>query len=338
MNQESVTHSEEKKDFKSYISETKNQIDSELSKLTSILSDLKLYPEIEYAVLSRGKRLRPLLVILSAESVGGTQNKAMKLALAFELMHTATLVHDDIIDQDEMRRDKPAVHTRWSVNSAILTGDALIALAIEQASSYGEAILKTVAHSALELCDGEQMDMDLSLKNANQESYFKRIREKSASLFRASTYCGALAARGSRSEVDALADFGEDFGIAYQLRDDLLDLTYEGTAVFKDLEIGRLTLPLIHFHAECSPNQKKQLSAMLHAVKNKSSKVNDKSQGVILQILQQTGSIDYCEKKIDQYLSRAANSLSGLKETKFKAYLSEMTNTLRNDNVRMSRE
>lgn len=329
MKQESLTHNKVKNDFRSYVAQTKSKIDSELSKLTSILSDLKLHPEIEYAVLSRGKRLRPLLVILSAESVGGTRDQVMKLALAFELMHTATLVHDDIIDRDEMRRDKPTVHTKWSVNDAILTGDALIALAIEQASSYGEAILKTVAHGALELCEGEQMDIELSLKNPTEESYFKRIREKSASLFKASTYCGALAGGGSSSEIDSLSAFGENFGIAYQLRDDLLDLTHKGTNVLKDLESGSVTLPVIHFYGNSSPEEKRQFESKLQEVMKPNWSMSTELSESILRMLVQSGSLSYCKKKIDEHIDRAVAAVSGLKKSEFKTFLIEMTNMLR---------
>src|SRR3990170_585831 len=109
----------------------------------------------------------------------------MPLALAFELMHAATLIHDDIIDRDEMRRGKLALYKKWSAIDAILTGDALIALAVNLASEYGETVLKTVAQSALELCDGEHIDITFSLKTATEEGYIQNIREKSASLFKA---------------------------------------------------------------------------------------------------------------------------------------------------------
>jgi len=316
-------------DFKSYILKTKSLIDAELSKLVSNLSELNLYPQIEYSVLSEGKRLRPLLVILSAESVGGNRSNVVDLALAFELMHTATLVHDDIIDQDEMRRGKPAVHKKWSVNDAILTGDALIALAVELASSYGETILKTVAHSALELCDGEQMDIKFSLEQATEESYFKRIREKSASLFAASTFSGALAGGGTAKEVKALSEFGEHFGIAYQLRDDLLDLTLKQGVVSKDLKSGRITLPLIHFYANSSLQEKKQVESKLQTLLKGSHMRDFTTAQSIVGILRDAGSVDYCEKKIDDHLQRAVVSISALKDSEYKTYLVEMTRALK---------
>ncbi len=315
--------------FKLYVSKTKNQIESELAELSSKLSKLSLHPQIEYALLSEGKRLRPLLVILSAESVGGNRNKVMPLALAFELMHTATLVHDDIIDGDEYRRGLPALHKKWSVNDAILTGDSLIALSVDFASAYGEAILKTVAQSALELCDGEHMDITFSLKTATEESYFKRISEKSASLFRAAAYCGALAGGGEPSEVHSLSMYGENFGIAYQLRDDLLDLTKKESMALKDLRSGSITLPLIQSYNACSSGEKKQVESWLQMLANGRSANGSEATVNLLRIIRDTGSFDYCENKIEEHLRQAVDSISTLKDTDYKTYLFEMTKALR---------
>jgi len=329
MKQEYSIKSNSKDAFKLYVLKTKSQIESQLSKLVSSLSDLNLHPQIEYAVLSEGKRLRPLLVILSAESVGGNRNRVMPLSLAFELMHTATLVHDDIIDRDEMRRGQLALHKKWSVNDAILTGDALIALAVNLASGYGQTVLRTVAQSALELCDGELMDLTFSLKTVTEESYFRRIREKSASLFRASTYCGALAGGGTPSEVHSLSVFGENFGIAYQLRDDLLDFAQKGNTALKDLRSGRITLPLIHSYNSSSSDEKKQIESQLQTLMKENSKMNSETAKNILQMIIHTGSLNYCEKKIDEHLSQAVASVSTLRDTEYKTYLVEMTKALK---------
>jgi len=315
--------------FKSYISETKSLIDSELLKLASKLSELDLHHQVEYAILSKGKRLRPLLTILSAEGVGGNRNGVMSLALAFELMHTATLVHDDIIDQDEMRRGKPAVHKKWSVNDAILTGDALIALSVDMASEYGETILKTVAQSALELCDGEHMDITFSLKTTTEETYFRKIKKKSASLFKAAAYCGALAGGGTPSEVHSLSLYGENFGIAYQLKDDLLDLTHKGTRVLRDLEIGSIPLPVIHCYSISSINAREQIDNELQILLKRKCSMDNGTAKNILQIIRQSGSLDYCEKKLNEHLNQAVASISMLKDTEHKTYLVEMTRALK---------
>ncbi len=315
--------------FRSYILETKNQINFELSELVQGLSHLSLQPQIGYAILSEGKRLRPLLVVLSAESVGGNRNKIMHLALAFELMHTATLIHDDVIDQDEMRRGSLAVHKKWSVNDAILTGDALIALAVNLASGYGKTVLETVAQSALELCDGAHKDITLSLKTVTEKSYFEKIEEKSASLFRASAFCGALAGGGTRLEVDSLSTFGENLGIAYQLRDDIVDLSQKGKIVLKDLKSGVVNLPLIHAYAISSLSDRKEIETKLEAIMNGNLNESYKDVESIIQFVIQKGSFRHCEQKIDHYLRRAIDSLATLKNSKYKTYLVEMVKILK---------
>ncbi|HKZ94150.1 MAG TPA: polyprenyl synthetase family protein [Candidatus Bathyarchaeia archaeon] len=329
MKQEYTLGNNAEKSLKLYISGTKSQIDTELAKLASGLTQLSLHPHVDYALLSNGKRLRPLLVILSAESVGGKRNNVMHLASAFELMHTATLVHDDIIDGDESRRGIPAVHKRWSVNEAILAGDALIALAVRLAAEYGETILKTVAQSALELCDGEHRDITSSLKAATRQQYYKRIKEKSASLFRSSTYCGALAGGGNPTETKELSAFGENFGIAYQLKDDLLDWTRNGNLFLNDLRNGRTSLPIIHYYVTCSSSQKKHLENMLDPLIEKKESTEKDEAEELRQVLKQAGSFNYCEKQIDEYLRQAVDSISDLRNTEYKLYLNEMAETLK---------
>ena len=315
--------------FKAYISKARSQIESELAKFVTSLPELSLHPQIEYAVLSKGKRLRPLLVILSAESVGGNRKRVMPLAIAFEFMHTATLVHDDIIDQDDTRRDRPAMHKKWSPNQALLAGDSLIALAVDLASTYGQTIMKTVAKSALDLCDGENMDIAFSPRMITEESYFQKIRKKSASLFQAATYSGALAGGGTLTEADSLSAFGENFGMAYQLRDDLLDLVNKTTNELKDLRKGRLTLPLIHSYSNCSPDERRRIDDGLQTFLNTASTANVDSTKRILEVIRKTGSREYCEKRVDKFLHQAVADISELTQPEYRTYLAEMVEALK---------
>jgi geranylgeranyl diphosphate synthase type I len=317
------------KSYENYLAQTRKLIDLEISKFVSSLSHLKLHQQIEYALLSKGKRLRPLLVILSAQSVGGQPEKVMPLALAFELMHTATLVHDDIIDQDETRRGLPALHVKWSVNDAILAGDAMIALAVNLASSYGEEILKTVSESALELCDGEHVDITLSLDSATEEDYFQKIKKKSASLFRAAAHSGALAGGGSPQEVISLSLFGENFGIAYQLRDDLTDLRNSGDSISRDLKKGRVTLPLIHLYNTCSSEEKRQLRTYVQKTLENQEAKNAVTAKEIWKSLLATGAFDYVKQKINHYLEKAIESVKLLENTIYKEHLIQMAHSLK---------
>ncbi len=314
--------------FSLYLSDTRDQIESQLSDLVHSLSYMSLQPQMEYAILSKGKRLRPLLVILSAESVGGVRNKVMRLALSFELMHSATLVHDDIIDHDDTRRGKLAVHRKWSVGDAVLTGDALIALAVDLASEYGQPVLKTVAQSALDLCDGAYKDVTFSLRMVTEQLYFEKIKEKSASLFRASTFCGALAGGGTPAEVDSLSMFGENLGIAYQLRDDIIDLSQKGKLAVRDLKSGVINLPLIHAYGMSSLSEKRKIETRLEAIMNSSLDESYKDVESLVRLVIRKKSLRYCEQKVDQYLCKAIDCLAALKDTRHKDYLVEMAEAL----------
>lgn len=314
--------------FKQYVLEIKDNVESKLTELISKFSGLSLYPQIRYSILSKGKRLRPILVILSAECVGSNINAVMPLALAFEMIHTATLIHDDIIDQDEIRRDMPALHKKWSVNDAILAGDALFTLSINIASTYGEKILKTVTQNTLELCDGEHMDITFSLEAATEELYLTKIKKKSASLFKAATSCGALAGGGTSSEVRSLSSFGENFGMAYQIRDDLLDLTFSTDSIPNDLKRIRITLPLIHLYRTSSLEERERLESYLQLLIGKDRKNAGIAAKRIQRMLRMTGSIAYCKKRIAEYVQKSINSISPLKESDSKSYLIHMTKAL----------
>jgi len=315
-------------DFRSYLENTRQLITSELLSLVSGISKMWLHKKIEYALLSRGKRLRPILVLLGAQSVGGDQERVMPLALAFELLHTATLVHDDIIDRDKFRRGIPALHEKWSLNDAILVGDALISLAINSAADYGAEVMKIVSKCGLELCDGEYMDTSMSLSTTSEDEYFLKIRRKSASLFRAAAQCGGLAGGGSHSEVKSLTNFGENFGVAYQLKDDLLDLTLIGGFIPKDLKNGRITLPLIHLYETSNFIEREAMENDLQFLMEGNCTTKNVALERVLHNLKTTGSFAYCEQKITEHIGRSIASISALQNTEFKFYLSQMAKSL----------
>jgi geranylgeranyl pyrophosphate synthase len=306
--------------------ETKALIELELSKLVCSL-ELKLSPQVKYALLSGGKRLRPMILLLAAQSVGGDQKKAVPLALAFELAHNGSLVQDDIIDKDAFRREKLAVYKNWSANAAMLTGDLLIAYAVYLASNYDKNILKMFSESIIELCEGEYMDLMLTLDSTEKE-YFEMIKSKSASLFQAAASCGALVAGASIEEYECLSNFGKNFGIAYQLKDDLSDLKLEESQVSEDLKKGRVTLPLIHLYSNSNSLEKKAIDEALRiAVMKDGSKSCTAVKGIIKK-LEETGSIDYVEEKLYEYLQLTIASIAPLKDSSYKLALLQMSEVL----------
>jgi len=302
-------------DFHSYVFGMKRSIESELEKLLSKISDVSLRPLLEFALLSNGKRLRPILTVLSAQSVGGDPKKVTNLALSFELLHTATLVHDDIIDQDTCRRGMKTLYSKWFTKGAILAGDALIALSVNLATDYGPKIMKILSDGGLELSDGEYIDAVLSLDDATEQQYFTKIEKKSASLFRCATRCGALAAGGTPSEVEALAKFGEYFGMAYQLNDDLDDLLGKNQ-ISRDLRNGNVTLPFLHVYEHGNEAAR---DLMKRNFGNRKVTLADMER--MKDRMEESGAFSYCKGKIAEYIEKSHSSLKDVRDSKFKNYL-----------------
>ncbi|MEM3019166.1 MAG: polyprenyl synthetase family protein, partial [Candidatus Bathyarchaeia archaeon] len=189
-----------------------------------------------HAFKSGGKRWRPFVVLKACELVGGDPRRALPAAAAVEILHNFTLIHDDIMDRDEFRRGLPTVHVLWGIPQAILTGDKLFAKVFKVLTDAGKAsdipsetllkIVDSLAQAALEICIGQTMDMLFEGRfDVSEEEYLTMIRGKTAALARASAEVGALAGGGMPSEVQGLAKFGEEAGMAFQIVDDILGLT-----------------------------------------------------------------------------------------------------------------
>ncbi len=319
----------DEKAFQSYVENTRQLLESELLKHLSKIADLRIYGKIKYALFSPGKRMRPLLVILSAQSVGGNREDVISLALSFELLHTATLVHDDILDQDSYRRNVPAIHEKWSVNDAILVGDAMISLGINLISDYGPEILKIASETGLTLCDGEYMDVSTTSIELAGTEYFEKIGKKSASLFQAATRSGAIAGGGSYAEVKSLTNFGEHFGMAYQLSDDFFDTSSSRDGIPKDLRKRRISLPLIHLYKSSSSAEREMLINDLQILANNDAAAKEVPLTRILKNLETKGSLAYCKKKINEYVDQAIADVNPLRASDFKFYLIQMAELLR---------
>jgi len=303
------------RDFRSYVLGTKSSIESELEGLLSKISDVKLRPLLEFALLSNGKRLRPILTVLSAQSVGGDPKKVEQLALSFELLHTATLVHDDIIDEDICRRGVKTLYSKWFTKGALLAGDALIALSVNLATDFGPEIMKTLSKAGLEISDGEYIDAVLPLGSATERQYFTKIEKKSASLFRCATSCGALAAGGTPLEVEALGKFGEYFGMAYQVNDDLDDLLGKNQ-ISQDLRNGNVTLPLLYVYRHGN-GASKELIRRKFGNRNVTLAIMEE----VKERMEESGAFRYCRGKIAEYIEKSHSSLEVIKDSKFKDYL-----------------
>jgi len=189
---------------------------------------VNLYDPIHYILQLGGKRLRPVLTLLSCEIFGGSYKPALNAALAIEMFHNFTLMHDDIMDKASLRRGKITVHKKWNINTGILSGDALMILAYQFFENYDGDIFKKIVtlfnKTALEVCEGQQFDIDFETKlNVSLADYKKMIGYKTAVLIAASLKMGAIIGKAKDTEADLIYHFGFYLGMAFQLQDDYLD-------------------------------------------------------------------------------------------------------------------
>lgn len=208
--------------------ELQNKIADSLKQLPLYNDPAGLYQPISYTLEQGGKRLRPLLTLISTQAFGGNPEKAIPAATAIEIFHNFTLLHDDIIDQAPLRRGRDTVYKKWSINTAILSGDTMFAIAFgELAKSDPDklpGLMKVFTQTAIEVCEGQQYDIDFEESDhVNIEGYINMIRLKTAVLLAASLKIGALLAGAPDDECEKIYLFGENLGIAFQLQDDLLD-------------------------------------------------------------------------------------------------------------------
>lgn len=195
-----------------------------------------LYEPLDYILKLGGKRMRPILTLMAADIFSGAYQKAMPAALAVEVFHNFTLIHDDIMDAAPLRRGKATVHEKWDVNTGILSGDAMLILAYQFFENYEPIVFQKLAKlfskTALEVCDGQQLDVDFETRNdVTIDEYIDMIRLKTSVLVAAALKMGAIVAEANEEDADLIYDFGLNLGLAFQLQDDYLD-TFGDPATF----------------------------------------------------------------------------------------------------------
>jgi geranylgeranyl pyrophosphate synthase len=213
---------------------------------------------LEHLLASGGKRVRPTVVLLVGNMLGGPEDKLVTLGAAVEMLHTATLVHDDLIDGSLLRRGLPTLNARWSPAATVLTGDFMFARAAKLAAEADHLpLMKLFAETLAVIVNGELTQLFTSRGLINRENYYQRIYAKTASLFEMSARAAAMVSPVDEESVETLRHFGYETGMAFQIADDILDFSGDQTAVGKplgsDLLQGLVTLPAIYY-AEANPN------------------------------------------------------------------------------------
>ena len=249
------------------LQELLDDIHAKLDTLTYGSEPKELYDPIQYIMSLGGKRLRPLLVLLAYRLFREDHKQILNQALAVEVFHNFTLVHDDIMDQAPLRRGKPTVHEKWNESTAILSGDVMMVQAYDLLLDTKEnlsEIIRDFNRCAAGVCEGQQLDMNFEdLPTVEEAQYIDMIRLKTAVLLGFSLKLGAMLAGAPQQEADALYEFGVDIGIGFQLQDDLLDVYAAqekfGKQVGGDIISNKKTFLLLKALALANPNQSKQL-------------------------------------------------------------------------------
>jgi len=275
----------------------------------------ELYEPENYILSLGGKRIRPLLALISCDLFGKSAALALNSALCVELFHNFSLIHDDILDKAPLRRNKPTVHTKWNTNIAILSGDVMLVKAFEILQNYSSeefALLsKLFSKTAIEVCEGQQMDMNFENSlTVSVDEYIHMITNKTAVLLACSLQMGAINAGAKIEDQEHIYQFGKHLGIAFQLLDDLLDAYTTnkeqfGKQIGGDIISNKKTFLLIKALELANDNQKNKLNYLISLQENNATeKVNG-----VLAVFDEVGVKSLCEKEASHHTDIALNHL-----------------------------
>lgn len=294
-----------------------NQSDSPVRVVTDIAT---------YLIAGGGKRIRPLLLLLAARSLGCESDSRIRMGSVVEMLHTATLVHDDIIDEAETRRGRPSSNTTWGNAKCVLAGDWLYMQAFQTAlAERNFRILDLLISLTQEMVEGELLQMEKLGHLINEEEYFDLIYRKTACLFKVSMQLGAVLAAGSDNGSyapyeEAMGEYGRNLGLAFQIVDDVLDLTADedrlGKPAASDLREGKATLAVIHALERGTGADREAIRTVL--AERRFATV---THAEILEILQRHGSLAYAMDTACAYAEAARQSITELPESEFKRAL-----------------
>lgn len=287
----------------------------------------------KYILRQKGKKIRPILVLLSAKLCGEITPRSYTAATLVEMLHTATLIHDDVVDDAKTRRGLASINAVWKNKIAVLMGDFMLSRGLLLALENDECgFLKITSRAVKRMSEGELLQIQKNRKfDVNEETYFRIISEKTASLITACCELGAASTSKDKNEIQLMSDFGENIGIAFQLRDDLLDYIGKkkimGKSSGSDLKEKKFTLPLIH---SLNNSSKKEAKEIMSVVKNGTFQ---KSRSIVMDFIKEHNGIEYTVNKTAEYCAVAKTKLQGFtpsetKDTmiKFVDFISERIN------------
>jgi geranylgeranyl diphosphate synthase type I len=287
----------------------------------------KLYDAARHLPLAGGKRLRPVLAMISCESVSGEIGRIIPLTIALELVHNFTLVHDDIMDDSKLRRNMPSVHIKYGKPTAIMAGDLLFTKAFQSMHNITSECkdFKNVEYGLIdcvrEICEGQQLDMDFEQRKiVSEEEYITMILKKTAVFFQYAAEAGAILGGGTKEQSNALSEYGKNLGLGFQIHDDYLDMSSDektlGKDIGNDIRNGKKTLIAVHALNSATGSDKKTLQQVFG---NKNS--TDAQVKQVYNLFKNLNSIKYAKDKAIDFSNNAKKSLDILPDSDAKQIL-----------------
>lgn len=273
-----------------------------------------LYEPVTYSMTAGGKRLRPSLTLMAADAFGGNPDEAENAAVGLEMFHNFTLLHDDVMDNSDLRRGRPTVHSKWDVNTAILSGDTMLTLATQCVSKVGDGILRRVLDAfndmALHVYEGQRLDMDFeTADDVTLDDYLRMVGDKTGALLGAATRIGALIGGASDQDASKMAEYGMMLGLAFQIQDDWLDVFGDsmtfGKPIGGDINNNKKSYLLLSALQTGTPDAK----ALAEAMK---LPAGDTKVRIVTKLYERMGMSKTCREAILHYSSKA---LAALKAT-----------------------
>jgi octaprenyl-diphosphate synthase len=278
---------------------------------------------LNYIFRRKGKQMRPLLVFLTARLNGEISEATYVAATFIELLHTASLVHDDVVDDANERRGALSINALWNSKIAVLVGDYLLSKGMLISVEKNRFdMLEIVSDAVKMMSEGELLQLQKARKlNLSEEDYFKIIRSKTAALLSACTACGARSVSEDSETIQMMKDLGENIGIAFQIRDDLLD--YEGSGLTgktagNDIKERKLTLPLIHSLEQTSYLKRRHILGIVKSRKKTKAEINE-----VIHFVSENGGMDYAELKMNQFRDKALAILDSYPDSEVRDSMKE---------------
>ena len=293
-------------------------INSEIAKLNWKREPYGLYEPIEYTLAAGGKRVRPQLAMIACQMFGGNEEEALPAALALEVFHNFTLLHDDVMDKADMRRGRPTVHVKWNENTAILSGDQMLIEAYQLLSDVPSdklpKVLRLFNKMATEICEGQQYDVDFeSMEHVTKDEYLMMIRLKTSVLLATALQIGAYIADADEQAQEALYQFGIHIGLAFQIQDDILDVWGDpktfGKAVGGDISCNKKTF--VYLEAKRRGGERRG-GERLEEWYSQVLEDNTEKIAAVKAIFEQLGVREACEAVVEDYTQKALAILDTL--------------------------